>query len=423
MSKKNMLIAQSGGPSSAINASLCGAIARGMASEKIGNVFGAINGMQGLLEKKLINISEQIKSEDDLDLLIHTPAQAIGSSRYKIPKGEDGDKVFEEILTVFEEFNIGYFFYNGGNDSMDTVYRISEFLQTKGITDIKAIGIPKTIDNDLTCTDHTPGFGSAARYVATSIAEVQLDSYVYPNPSVTIFEVMGRNAGWLTAASILARDCGSSAPDFICLPEVPFDIDRLISAVEDRLSKQTHVVIAISEGIKDDKGNYLADTGAAVDMFGHKTLGGAAVELEKEIKGRLGSKFPKLKTRPIQFATLQRAGAHLAAKVDLDESYQCGFRAVEAALAGKTGIMITINRASNEPYLVSYDEASLDGIANAEKVVPKEWITEDGLDLKQDVLAYLRPLIKGEASEKMRGGLPKFFRFDWTKLVSAKDVK
>ncbi|MDR0885863.1 MAG: 6-phosphofructokinase [Clostridiales Family XIII bacterium] len=421
MAKKNMIIAQSGGPSSAINASICGAISRAIAADEIGHVFGAVNGMQGLLDRKIICIDEQMIKTEDFDMLIHTPAQALGSSRYKIPQGPDGDAVFEQILEILREYNIGYFFYNGGNDSMDTVNRVANFLKEKNIDDIVAVGIPKTIDNDLMFTDHTPGFGSAARYVATSIAELELDSGVYPNPGVTIVEIMGRNAGWLTAASVLAKDSGSTAPDLIYLPEVAFSKDKFIEQLGAKLEEKKHVLVAVSEGIRDKDGVYLADTGAAVDMFGHKTLGGVATELEKLIKEKLP--IDKLKIRPVQFSTLQRAGAHLASDTDLKESFQCGFRAVEAGIAGKTAIMITINRTSDEPYLVKYDEAPLNNIANAEKEVPAEWITEDGAGVTQDMVTYLRPLVSGEASEKFVAGLPQFFRFDWTKIINPADYK
>jgi len=414
MTKKNMVIAQSGGPSSAINASIAGAISRAMAAEEIGKVYGAVNGMQGFLDRKLIDITDQIKSSDDIDMLIHTPAQALGSSRYKIPKGEEENAVFEQILTILKEYDIGYFFYNGGNDSMDTVCRVANYFKEHG-EDIVAVGIPKTIDNDLAETDHTPGFGSAARYVAASIAEVYLDTIVYPLPAITIMEVMGRNAGWLTAASVLARDTGVPAPHLIYLPELPFDPDDFVKRATDLIKKEGQIVVVVSEGIKYADGTYLADTGAAEDMFGHKTLGGVATILESLIKEKSGIKG--LKSRAIMFSTLQRAAAHYASETDLQESYQCGWRAVEAALAGDSGIMITIQRESNEPYLVRYEKGALDNIANAEKTVPLEWISDGGTNLSQAMLDYLRPLVRGEASETTVRGLPRFFRFDWAKVV------
>ncbi|MDR1496339.1 MAG: 6-phosphofructokinase [Clostridiales Family XIII bacterium] len=414
MPKKNVVIAQSGGPSSAINASIAGAISRAMAAKEIGKVYGAVNGMQGFLDRKIINISDQIKSSDDLDTLIHTPAHALGSSRYKIPKGEEGDAVFERIATILKEYDIGYFLYNGGNDSMDTVCRVANYFKKHG-EDIVAVGIPKTIDNDLAETDHTPGFGSAARYVAASIAEVYLDTIVYPLPAVTVTEVMGRNAGWLTAASVLARDTGVPAPHLIYLPELPFDPDDFVARASALIKKEGQIVVAVSEGIKYADGSYLADTGAAEDMFGHKTLGGVATILEALLKEKSG--IPNLKSRAIMFSTLQRAAAHYASETDLKESFECGWRAVEAAIKGQSGIMITIQRESNEPYLIRYAEGALDHIANAERTVPLEWISDGGTNVSQEMVDYLRPLVRGESSETIVGGLPRFFRFDWTKLV------
>jgi 6-phosphofructokinase 1 len=412
--KKNMIIAQSGGPSSAINASVAGAITRAMASEKIDKVYGAINGMEGFLKRKIINITEQIHSQDEIDQLIHTPAQALGSSRYKIPKGEEGDKVFDEILKILKEYNIGYFFFNGGNDSMDTVSRLAAYLYGRE-EDIYAVGIPKTIDNDLVDTDHTPGFGSAARYVAVSTSEAYMDAIVYDKPYVVIVEVMGRNAGWLTAASVLARKTGVSAPHLIYLPEVTFDPDEFIERVDEHIkgSEGPQVVVAISEGIRLKDGSYVGDSGGALDSFGHSTLGGVGKTLEALVKEKLGD----IKTRVIEFSILQRAAAHIASTTDLDEAFQCGVRAVEAALQGITDVMISMTRASNIPYLVQYDATPLSNVANRERKVPADWITEDGAYVTDEMVEYLTPLIRGEASSKMVGGLPTYFRFDWTKIV------
>jgi 6-phosphofructokinase 1 len=372
--------------------------------------------MQGLLERRIIDIGEQLATSDDIDRLIHTPAHALGSSRYKIPKDpEEEQAVFARILDIFKEYGIGYFFYNGGNDSMDTVHRVSAYFRERG-EDIMAVGIPKTIDNDLAETDHTPGFGSAARYVAASVAEVYLDTIVYPLPAVTIMEVMGRNAGWLTAAAALARDTGVPAPHLIYLPELPFDPDDFVRRVQSLVASEGRIVVAVSEGIKDSEGRYIADTGAAEDSFGHKTLGGVATELEALLKAKSG--IDGLKSRAIMFSTLQRAAAHYASATDLGESYECGRRAVEAALAGRTGVMVTIQRESSEPYLIRYAEADLSGIANAEKTVPLEWITDGGTGVSDEMMQYLRPLVRGEATEHTEGGLPRFFRFDLSKTVA-----
>jgi 6-phosphofructokinase 1 len=322
--------------------------------------------------------------------------------------------MYGKIAEILKEYNIGYFFYNGGNDSMDTVNKLADHLRKAG-EDIVAVGIPKTIDNDLELTDHCPGFGSAARYVATSVAELYLDTCVYPIPAVTIVEIMGRNAGWLTAASALARETGVPAPHLIYLPEVDFDPDSFINEVTRLIEKDKQILVAVSEGIHTADGNYIADTGAAVDMFGHKTLGGAATELEKLIKHRV--QIDGLKTRAVQLSTLQRSAAHCASSVDLNESYQCGYRAVEAAVNGKSDIMITIARISDVPYDERYDEGPLAKSANKEKKVPLAWITEGGTDVSGEMMVYLRPLVTGETSELLENGLPRFFRFDLTKTV------
>jgi 6-phosphofructokinase 1 len=413
-----MLIAQSGGPSSAINASITGAIARGMASSKIDHVLGAVNGMQGFLDRKIINISDQMRTSEDFELLIHTPAHALGSSRYKIKK--DDAATYKKIIEILKDYNVKYFFYNGGNDSMDTVNKLADYLKQAG-EDIVAVGIPKTIDNDLELTDHTPGFGSAARYVATSVAELYLDTCVYPVPACTIVEVMGRNAGWLTAAAALARDTGVPAPHLIYLPESVFDPEAFVHEVRTVMETDNQIVIAISEGLRTKDGNYIAETGAAVDMFGHKTLGGAAAALEKIVKEQV--KIPGLKTRAIQLSTLQRAAAHCASLTDLEESYQCGYRAVEAAVNGRTDIMITIARISDVPYVVRYDVGKLDDIANKEKKVPLSWITKNGTDVSEEMMVYLRPLVTKETSELLSEGLPRFFRFDLNEIVNPRDVK
>jgi len=416
--RRNMLIAQSGGPSAAINASITGAIARGMASSKIENVLGAVNGMQGFLDRRIINISGQMTKSEYFEMLIHTPAHALGSSRYKIAKNDE--ETYKKIIGILKDFNVGYFFYNGGNDSMDTVNKLAGYLKQAG-EDIVAVGIPKTVDNDLELTDHTPGFGSAARYVATSVAELYLDTCVYPLPACTIVEIMGRNAGWLTAASALARETGLPAPHLIYLPEMDFDPEAFIAEVQKLMENEQQILVTVSEGLRTKDGNYLSDTGAAEDMFGHKTLGGAAHMLEKLVKENI--KIPKLKTRAIQFSTLQRAAAHCASLTDLEESYQCGYRAVEAAVNGLTDVMITIARISDVPYLVRYDVGDLGQIANKEKKVPLEWITRNGTDVSEEMLTYLRPLVTGETMGLMSGGLPRFFRFDLNRIVTPDDVK
>ena len=410
--KKNMIIAQSGGPSPAINASLAGAVQRAMASDEIGNVYGALHGLQGLLERKIVSLSDQIKTAYDIELLIHTPAMALGSCRFKLSKTPDQN--YQTVLEIFREFNIGYFFYCGGNDSMDTIANLSAFFHANG-EDIICVGIPKTVDNDLEQTDHTPGFGSAARFVATSCSEIMIDSYSYPQPSVTVVEIMGRNAGWLTASSVLARAHGYTGPHLIYLPEVPFDGDDYVERVEALQKQHTHVLVAVSEGVRwKDSGTYVAERNSGgVDMFGHAALGGVARVLESLAKDKL-----HCKSRSVEPSVLQRVGIHLASGVDIREAIEVGTTAVETALAGISDVMVCIKRVSNAPYLVRYETAPLKSVANHERRVPMEWICDGGTNVTQDMVEYLRPLFRGKISVKYEDGLPHFFRVDRTKIVT-----
>lgn len=408
---KNMIIAQSGGPSPAINASLAGAVARAMASDEIGNVYGALHGLEGLLHRQIICLSDQIKSAHDFDLLIHTPAMALGSCRFKLPR--DPNETYHEVLKILLDYEIGYFFYIGGNDSMDTVACLSAFFRSQG-ADIKCVGIPKTVDNDLALTDHTPGFGSAARFVAASFSEIMIDSSAYPSPSVTVVEVMGRNAGWLTASSVLARAHGFTGPHLIYLPEVPFDPDAFIDKVREKLKTEANVLVAVSEGLRLANGNYLSTSDGTVDMFGHKALGGVAQALETLLRERIGG---SLKYRSIEPSVLQRVAMHLASGTDLREAQEVGVTGVETALAGKTDVMVTIQRVSNHPYLVRYETVPLADVANHERRVPVEWICDDGTNVTDDMLEYLRPLFRGETQVQYVDGLPHFFRLDRTKII------
>lgn len=412
MSRRNMIIAQSGGPSPAINASLAGAVARGMGSDQIGTVYGALHGLQGLLERRIISLSQQMKTAKDFELLVHTPAMALGSCRYKLPHDET---IYRTVLNIFREYNIGYFFYCGGNDSMDTVARLSAYFKEKG-EDIKCIGIPKTVDNDLAETDHTPGFGSAARFVAASFSEIMIDSSAYPSPSVTIVEVMGRNAGWLTASSVLARAHGFTGPHLIYLPEVPFNPKAFLAKVGEKMEAETNVLIAVSEGLRLENGNYVAEAeSGAIDMFGHRALGGVASALEALVRGAYGDQ--KWKIRSVEPSVLQRVAMHLASGTDLREAQDVGMRAVGVALAGETDLMVTIKRVSNHPYLVRYETAPLSAVANHERTVPLEWICDEGTNVSGEMVEYLRPLFRGETQVAYEDGLPHFFRLDRTRLV------
>ncbi|MFV0414277.1 MAG: 6-phosphofructokinase, partial [Oscillospiraceae bacterium] len=381
------------------------------ASGKIGKVYGMLHGLEGLLGRKIICLSDQITQAAEFEMLVHTPAMVLGSCRYKLPKTPNED--YHRVLEIFKEYNIGCFFYCGGNDSMDTIANLSAFFRSQG-EDIKCIGIPKTVDNDIAVTDHTPGFGSAARFVAASFSEIMIDSMAYPAPSVTVVEVMGRNAGWLTASSVLARAHGYTGPHLIYLPEVPFDPELFVERVREIQKAETHVLVAVSEGIRwKDNGRYVSEKDSGiVDMFGHPSLGGVAKVLETLAKDRLG-----VKGRSVEPSVLQRVGMHLASGTDLREAQEVGITAVEAALAGKTDCMVSITRVSNRPYLVRYEPVPLEQVANHERCVPLGWISDDGTNVTGEMVEYLRPLFRGETHVRYEDGLPRFFQLDKARLA------
>jgi 6-phosphofructokinase 1 len=412
--KKNVIIGQSGGPTVAINASLAGVIKGAMQnSEHIGEIYGALNGIEGLIARKIINLRTSIKTAEDYTRLAATPAMALGSCRYKLPAPPH--EKYDEILQIFADYNIGYFFYIGGNDSMDTVKQLSKICAEKNL-DIKCIGVPKTVDNDLPITDHTPGFGSAAKYIAGSIAEIALDSGVYDMFSVIVAEIMGRHAGWLAAASVLARDSvGSSAPNasnaapqLIYLPEAPFCEEDFINKIKEHSKEKKLLMIAVSEGLKNKDGEYLSAAGASVDGFGHVALAGVGKYLEELIKEKVGCKV-----RSIEFSVLQRAAAHFASGTDISEAQRIGEEAVRAALGGQTGVMMTLERVSNSPYLVNYGSVEIEKCANMEKTIPHEWII-DGCDVSKELVEYLRPLTAGRAPYFEKDGMPEYFFLDKT---------
>lgn len=396
--KKNALIGQSGGPTAAINASLAGVIENAIKAEEIGTVYGAVNGIKGLLREDFINLSEIFGDSENLELLKQTPSSYLGSCRYKLAKDEH-----EKVIDILKKNNIGYFFYIGGNDSMDTVMQLSQVENH----DIKIIGIPKTIDNDLAATDHCPGFGSCAKYISTVISEVAIDSGCYDIKNVTIIEIMGRNAGWLTASAALARVNGGDAPHLIYLPEVPFDTDKFINDIKFHLETTDSVVVAVSEGIKDKYGEYIASASSdkKEDKFGHKQLGGAGKTLENIVKDRLG-----IKVRSIELNTPQRCAAHIASLTDIEESVLIGKCGVDAALSGKSGKMMTYKRENSENYSITIDSEDITKIANVEKKVPTEFINEDGNNITDEFIKYALPLIQGECNIKFHNGLPKVIR-------------
>lgn len=399
---KNCLVAQSGGPTAAINASLAGVIHAAMKSEKVDRVFGGRNGIAGVLKEEFLDLTERFQNrEEELELLKQTPSMFLGSCRHKL-SGKDATKEIEQIFRIFEKYNIGYFFYIGGNDSMDTVDRLSAFAKEKG-SEVKIMGVPKTIDNDLMETDHTPGFGSAAKYIATTVREIACDTFIYPVTTVNIVEIMGRNAGWLTAAAALARtEDGCAAPHLIYLPEVPFEEETFIQDVKEKIKQHQRIVVAVSEGVKDAKGSYISARSDKMDVFGHVQLNGTGKYLESLVAEHVGCKV-----RSIELNILQRCASHLASATDLEESFLLGAKAVEAAFSGQTGEMSVIRRIGDAPYEIEYGTAPVANVANFEKKVPRSWISEEGNDVKEELLTYLRPLIQGEVETKYVNGLPQ----------------
>ena len=403
MNIKNVLVAQSGGPTSAINASLAGVLEATIDSENYDRCYGAINGILGVLSENYLDLTDKAKKNSDfIKLLTHTPAMYLGSCRHKLPEYRDDDSSYSFIFSQFKKLNIGAFFYIGGNDSMDTVLKLSNYAREIG-ADVRIIGVPKTIDNDLCHTDHTPGFGSAAKYIASSILEIAHDTFIYAVKSVTIVEIMGRDAGWLTAASALARNDYSSAPHLIYLPEVAFDRDKFLTDVRCELSKRDNVIIAVSEGIRDKDGNYITSSKAMADTFGHQQLSGAGKALEFLVKENID-----VKVRSVEINVLQRCAAHMASKTDLYESFAQGEKAVHLSEEDQTGCMVVLNRISNSPYTVEYSHAQIKDIANEAKSVPVEWINKEGNDITAELIDYLKPLIQGEVEQDYENGLPKY---------------
>lgn len=399
---KNVFVAQSGGPTVAINASLAGVI-EGAMSEGFDKVYGAVNGVTGILNDQFIDLTEQVaKDSGFLARLKSTPAMYLGSCRYKLPTVEDSKETYEFIFKQFEKYEVEACFYIGGNDSMDTVLKLSAYGESIG-SKVRIMGVPKTIDNDLCMIDHTPGFGSAAKYIATTMLEVAHDTFIYALKSVTIVEIMGRDAGWLTASAALARNDYNQAPHLIYLPEVAFDRNQFVSDVKALLDKTDNVIIAISEGIHDAEGNYISATTAAADTFGHSQLSGAGKALECIVKDEIGCKV-----RSIEVNVLQRAAAHMQSATDINESVMLGRKAVEFAASGVTASMANLTRTSNAPYTVEYGYAQIANIANEAKSVPREWINAAGNDVTAEMIEYLRPLIMGETAVEYKDGLPVY---------------
>ena len=401
--KGALVFAQSGGPTSVINASAAGVFLEGLDSENITAVYGAAHGIRGILNEEMYDISKEDREE--LLLLKNTPSSALGSVRYKLKDASVDDTDYKRLLEVFKKYDVRYFFYNGGNDSMDTCNKISKYMAKSGY-DINVIGVPKTIDNDLYGTDHCPGFASAAKYIATTIMEINLDAKVYDTPMVCIVEAMGRNAGWLTASAALANAQGYGA-DLIYLPEVDFDIDKFVADVKDVCAKNNNKCIAVvSEGIHDKDGTLICEKlgeAAARDSFGHAQLGGVAAMLANLIKAETG-----YKTRGIELSLMQRCGAHCASKTDIEETFQAGREAVKAAVNGETDKMVCYARKEGDNYECEYKLLPLELAANTEKTVPMEWITNNGTGISDEFVKYAMPLIQGETDMKKENSLPRF---------------
>ena len=404
----NAVVGQSGGPTAAINATLAGVIRGALAAKEQGiieTLYGMRNGIEGFLNESLVNLTDLLADESDIATLELTPAAALGSCRKKMKSPEDDPETYARLVEIFKKYNIRYFFYIGGNDSMDTVLKLSRYAREHDY-EMRVVGVPKTVDNDLMVTDHTPGFGSAAKYVAVTMKEILRDVSVYTTKAVTIVEIMGRDAGWLTAASGLTKLSGVISPDLIYLPEVFFDPDEFLALITEIQKHHPAVLVAISEGIRFPDGRYVGEGlgGRKIDAFGHVALSGAGKVLEELVKDRIGCKV-----RSIELNLPQRCAAHLASLTDITESVGVGRAAVEAAVSGKTGVMMTINRAEGENYSVYYDSADISGIANGVKGVPREYINADGNGLTEECINYLAPLIVGEVTPVYEKGLPKHF--------------
>lgn len=396
--KGRCVFAQSGGPTTVINASIAGGLLEALENESVTGVLCAHHGIKGVLDEDFFDISLEDKAE--LEALKHTPASAFGSVRYKLKNPAEDDTDYRRILEVFKKYDVRYFFYNGGNDSMDTCDKISKYMQKSGY-DVNVIGIPKTIDNDLCGTDHCPGYGSAAKYIANSIMEINRDASIYPSPLVIVVEIMGRNAGWLTAASKLASVNGFGA-DLIYLPETPFSYEKFLSDVKTVVGAKKYCVVAVSEGIRFENGKYVGEDQSSTDVFGHSQLGGVCSILKAKTKS-LG-----LKCKAVELNILQRCAAHCASDTDIEESFNAGRQAVKKAVNGETDKMIAFRRKPGETYEIEYVAEPLSSAANAEKQIPAEWITADGTNLTDDFVAYALPLIAGEPNRRLKNGLPVY---------------
>jgi len=398
----NIAAAQSGGPTSAINSSLAGIFTEALKQPGINTVYGSINGIEGVLRDEFVDLGKILTSDYDIDLLMKTPSTVLGSCRFKLKDPREDDSDYRKAAENLTKRGVKAFFYIGGNDSMDTVMKLDKWFRENGV-DIKVIGVPKTIDNDVAETDHTPGFGSAAKYVAASLQEIIRDSRVYSIPSVTIVEIMGREAGWLAASSCVLRANGEPAPHMIYLPEADFSADKFISDIREAQKRYKAVIIAVSEGISIGEGF----SSELTDAFGHKYLSGVGKYLEKIVGDNIGCKV-----RSIELNVMQRCSSHIASLTDITEAREIGEAAVRAAVSGESGVMMIFRRISNNPYRVEIVTSSVDGVANKEKLFPAEWINAEGNNVTVDALNYFLPLIQGEPEIEYRNGIPVHFRLN-----------
>ncbi|MEE0970177.1 MAG: 6-phosphofructokinase [Clostridia bacterium] len=401
----NAVVGQSGGPTAAINATLAGVIKGAMALRDEGvieKLYGMRNGIEGTLDERFSDLFEIFSDEEKLNDLISTPAAALGSCRKKLPEPCEGDETFVRLIEIFKKYNIRYFFYIGGNDSMDTVKKLSTYTKLCGY-EMRVVGVPKTIDNDLPGTDHSPGYGSAAKYIAATTQEIIRDCAVYTVKAVTIIEIMGRDAGWLAASAAAGRHICGAEPDLVYLPERSFDMDRFISDVKNALDKHPNVVVAVSEGIRLADGRYVGEAtqSGVSDVFGHKYLSGSGKTLELAVKEAIGCKV-----RSIELNLCQRCASHIASLTDLEESVLVGKTAVLAAADGASKVMMTIDRVSTDPYEIKIGTADVDNVANKESLVPDDFINEEGNGVTDKCLDYILPLIKGEVNPRFKNGLP-----------------
>ena len=402
----NAIVGQSGGPTSVINASLAG-VFQACVMRGANRVDGMLNGVAGLLDERVTDLTATLGSSLEIELLKRTPSSYLGSCRYKLPDSLTHPDVYEKLFAILKKLDIGYFFYIGGNDSMDTICKLSDYAKRIG-SDIRFMGVPKTIDNDLMHTDHTPGYGSAAKYIGVVMKEIIRDATVYGTNYVTIVEIMGRNAGWLTAAASLAEDEDCEGAAMICLPEIPFDPDHFIARV-DAIQQQTpSLVVAVSEGVRIADGRYvceLAHNPVNVDAFGHTYLSGTAHYLASLVAAKLHSK-----TRAVELSTLQRCAAHVASETDVSEAFGVGAFAVDAAFSGKTGMMAALKRVSDTPYACGFELHDIHDIANLEKKIPLDWIDAEHYRLREPFFAYARPLIAEEVKPEYQKGLPRHLK-------------